>query len=570
MAVGSQRPGEARATPDLNHFRKHYPLMVMNFGALAGRESWLGRIWEVEERWRQVLSGEVHAEAVINGAPPADLSLEGEFDVIYAGGALGLIHAAVMACRHNRRVMVFDSETVGRTNLDCNVSDDDLRELEHAGLFAGEEIEAAVANRYRSGFVKFHDGASRVKTPPLWINGVLDVALQVDKLLALAAARLRARGAQAGALLDGQRFVRCYVEPHRVSVELEDVRTRRRRLFAARLFVETRGADSPVARQLNNDLPITHVCPTVGTVARGFSRGEGPDQVDFKIAEILISTEDASDHRQLMWDGMAGNPQRDEYTTCLFFYDAVTSAADKSLLALFERYFETLPSYKRTGAQWRVVKPIFGYIPVSHRPDWHSRRRGAADRVMLIGTTAGLSSPLALGGFGPRVRHLRRLTHLVDLALDADMLDAGSLAEISCTEPRVTEMAGLAEFMRPAAKSAPPTVNETLNAVMAALHDLDEGIRRELFQDRITLSGLKSLLGRTIKLYPRILQRVREHLGARGSFWWLVNITRAMLNERRRETDAVSLESAGSDSAAAREFARYLALYKRENGAGDQ
>ena len=97
---------------------------------------------------------------------------------------------------------------------------------------------------------------------------------------------------------------------------------------------------------------------SVGTVARGFARGEGPDTVDFNVGEILVSTEDARDHRQLIWEGFAGARARDEYATRLFFYDAVDSPADKSLLALFERYFEGLPRYKRAGAQWRVGRPV--------------------------------------------------------------------------------------------------------------------------------------------------------------------------------------------------------------------
>src|ERR1051325_8914816 len=152
---------------------------------------------------------------------------------------------------------------------------------------------------------------------------------------------------------------------------------------------------------------------------------------------------------------------------------------------------------------------------------------------MLVGETAGLSSPLTFCGFGAHVRHLRRLTHLTDLALSADLLDAASLSEINSSEPRVAQMASLAEFMRPTSKSAPAAVNETLNAVMAALHDLDERVRRELFQDRMTFTAFKNLLSRTAKLYPRIFQRVREHLGARGTFWWLAAAAEAAFSERR-------------------------------------
>ncbi|HYE65833.1 MAG TPA: hypothetical protein VD966_09620 [Pyrinomonadaceae bacterium] len=541
---------------------------MASFGALADREAWLNRIWELDTRWQQALEKnglDAAPEVVVRGAPPAGLCVEAEFEIIYAGGVLGLLHGAVMACRYGRRVMVFDAHRVGETRRDWNISGEELSELDRAGLFTEEEIEAAVLNRYRSGFVKFHDVASRVKTPPLWVDGVLDVALAADHLLARAAAKIRACEARS-ALMDGLRLVRCYVQPERVLIEAEDVRTKRRRLFAARLFVDATGTNSHVSRQLNGGRPITHVCPTVGTVSRGFVRGEEPDKVDFSIGEILVSNEDARDHRQLIWEGFAGSPQADEYTTYLLFYDAVNSPADKSLLSLFEHYFETLPRYKRKGTQWRVVKPVFGHVPGYHHQGRHNRRRTADDRLMLIGDATGPSSPLTFCGFGSYVRHLQRLTHLTNLALDADLLDARSLSEINAYEPRVAQTASLAEFLRPTPKSPPSAVNETLNAVMAALHSLDERVRRELFQDRISFNALRNLLSRTVKLYPRIFQRVREHLGARGTLWWLVNITEAAFSERR-ERGALMV---GEDEQAAQKFARYISLYKNRKGADDE
>lgn len=562
------KPAKKYNAPDLSDFRRRYPLTVANFGALANREAWLGRIWELDARWQHAMEGDDRSapeEAIVRGALPAGLTVEAEFEIIYAGGALGLLHAATMACRYGRRVMVFDQQVVGQTNSDWNISDEDLREFEHAGLFTREEIEATVVNRYRSGFVKFHDAASRVKTPPLWIDGVLDVAVAADKLLALATVKIRASQTQS-AVTDGLRFVRCYAQPARVIVELEEARTGKRRLFAARLFVDAMGVDSPVARQLNDGQMMTHVCPTVGTVARGFVRGEEPDRVDFSVGEILVSNEDARDHRQLIWEGFAGSSQRDEYATYLFFYDAVGSPADKSLLALFEHYFEALPRYKRTGAQWRVTKPVFGFLPSSNHRGRANRKRTADARILLIAESADRSSPLAFNGFGSHARNLKRLTHLTDLALEADLLDASSLAEISMVEPGVAQAASLVEFLRPTPKSAPSAVNETLNAVMAALHNLDERVRRELFQDRLTLAAFKNLLSHTARLYPRIFQRMREHLGARGTFWWLANVAEAAFSERRGARAALAhANESGEDGA--QKFARHVRLYKNQHGA---
>jgi lycopene cyclase CruA len=287
--------------------------------------------------------------------------------------------------------------------------------------------------------------------------------------------------------------------------------------------------------------------------------------VDFGVGEILVSNEDARDHRQLIWEGFAGNPKRDEYTTYLFFCDAVDSPADKSLLALFEQYFDALPRYKRPGARWQVNRPVFGFIPSFHNKRRNGRKRTADDRILLVGDAAGLFSPLTFCGFGSQVRDLKRLTHLTHVALDADLMDTASLSQIRAFEPRVAQVASLAEFLRPTPRSPPSAVNETLNAVMAALHNLDERVRREVFQDRMSFDALKNLLSHTARLYPRIFQRVREHLGARGTFWWLANIAEAAFSERRSARLGRSERSGQSDKAA-QQFARLARLYKDQPG----
>ncbi|HLL76670.1 MAG TPA: hypothetical protein VK421_15555, partial [Pyrinomonadaceae bacterium] len=339
--------------------------------------------------------------------------------------------------------------------------------------------------------------------------------------------------------------------------------------------VDASGADSAVARQLNGGRAATHVRPSVGTIARGFARGGGADSVDFGVGEMLVSTEDASAHRQLLWEGFGRDERAGEFSTRLFFYDSTDSPADKSLLALFEQYFEKLPRYKRAGAHWQVVRPLYGHAAAS-RPaaGWKSRRAGAAaaERVLVACDAADRANPLAVSGFGAQLRGLGESAQLVELALAADLLDGRSLSEIGKQDvPRSAQAAGLAEFLRPAPQGDPSNVNETLNAVMAALHDLDERVRRELFRDSLSFAALKSLLARTLKLYPRLIQRVREHLGARGTLWWLAHAGEAAFAERRarrangRDPEGASL----GEGEPAREFARLVRLYEKGRGAGD-
>jgi len=516
---------------NLAEIRRQFPQLVENLAYLPNREAWLKRIWEIEERWNDFRENPNATEEVIFfDSAPKDLIVEGEFEIVYAGGTLGLLHAAVMACKHNRKVLVFDAHTVGKTHRDWNISDAELQELVKAGLFTIDEIEKAVANRYKTGFVKFYDGNSKIKTPPLFMENVLDVAIEADKLLEIAVKKLKKTQSK---IINNLRFIRAHVRKDKVLIECEEAKTGARKLYSAKLFVDATGTNSPISRQINRGKSITHVCPTVGTVATGFKRGTAEKEVDFSVGEILVSTEDSADHRQLIWEGFAGNSQKDEYTTYLFFYDSVASKADKSLFRLFENYFEKLPEYKSKNGAWRVVKPVFGYIPSVHHHGWNNVKKTAADRVLLIGDAAGLSSPLTFCGFGSHVRNLRKLTDLTELSLIENDFAETALSKINCYEPRVAQMSSLAEFMRPMPNSKSSVVNETMNAVMAALSHLDAEISQEMFQDRIKFSSFKKVLLKTARIHPKVFKLMFEHLGVKGAFRWVSNIAEAGLHERK-------------------------------------
>ena len=225
---------------------------------------------------------------------------------------------------------------------------------------------------------------------------------------------------------------------------------------------------------------------------------------------------------------------KDEYTTYLFFYDSVESRADKSLFRLFEDYFEKLPDYKEKNGAWCVVKPVFGYIPSVHHRGWNNIKKTAADRILLVGDAAGLSSPLTFCGFGSHVRNLRRLTDLTEKSFRENLLDEKTLSAINAYEPRVAQMSSLAEFMRPIEKGKSSAVNETMNAVMSALSSLDTSISQEMFQDRISFRSFKKVLAKTAKIHPQVFKKMFGHLGAKGAFWWIANIAEAAWHEKSK------------------------------------
>jgi lycopene cyclase CruA len=147
----SRTKREGDDAPDLSHFRRRYPLTVASFGALADREAWLRRVWLTESRWRDSLDERSAREVIVRTAPPVALSVAGEFEIVYAGGAAGLLHAAVLACRYGRRVLVL-REPQG-ANDDARVwkvSREEIEGLARAGLFTREEIDASTVSRWRA------------------------------------------------------------------------------------------------------------------------------------------------------------------------------------------------------------------------------------------------------------------------------------------------------------------------------------------------------------------------------------------------------------------------------------
>jgi hypothetical protein len=155
---------------------------------------------------------------------------------------------------------------------------------------------------------------------------------------------------------------------------------------------------------------------------------------------------------------------------------------------------------------------------------------------MLLGEAARGAGALASRGFGAHVRGLARAARLTHLSLKVGDVDADSLGRIARgagASARVTQAVGLAEFMRPAEKGEPSSVNETMNALLAALGGLDERVRRELFQGRLSFAALRALFARTVRLYPSIFARVRERFGARGTLLWLAGVAEALWSERR-------------------------------------
>ena len=328
-----------------------YPHLAAAFATIPQGEAHLRRLQDLNNTWQNMLlSGATrqYTEVVVTGDQPA-LPVEDTFDIIYAGGGLNLLNAAVMTQRYGLRVLVFDRFTVGAVHREWNISREELRELLEVGLLTQDELESIIQREYHDGLVRFHSQQIQVSAAELHLKGVLDVAVDAEKLTSLCMRKILAhrRSGLPNIILNNTTFVRCTVQPSSgVTVDVTDA-SGQKRSFAARLLIDGMGSTSPIACQLNCGWPFSLVCPTVGTVARGYKQGNIPGAIDPEVGEVLVTTEDAHNGRQLIWEAFPG--AGDQVAIYLFHYAGVGTSVD--LLELFDRFFEQLPSYKDTSVE---------------------------------------------------------------------------------------------------------------------------------------------------------------------------------------------------------------------------
>jgi lycopene cyclase CruA len=521
-------PAELPADPQqlAAALRATHPATVAAFTAMQALPG-LQAVVQLDRRWQATEAGafipEVY-QAVTTLPPTRDT-----FDLIYAGGGLGLLHAAVMACRYGYHVLLFDRGEVGCAHREWNISDHELRALVTIGLFTQAELEQVIMRRYTDGVVRFHPDHSGVRPAELHLPNVLNVALDAAGLLHLARRKLEAAG---GMVLDRRTFKRVWVQaPGAVAVEVEHG-AHSTEWYRGRVLLDGMGATSPLALRRFAGQPFAGVCPTVGTVVDGLEHGPALDQHHPDTGDILVSISDTQRDRQLIWEGFAG--RGDELTVYVFYYDVLKNKRAKnngtgeheapggrtdrhSLLDLFEDYFRLLPTYKRPGPNFRHIKPVYGFIPARH-----TQRRLTVPLlpgVLPVGDSSAQQSPLTFCGFGSHVRNLDRTTRLLDHALRRELLAPEYLGLISAYQSNVALNWVFSRFMQP--WRAPHDVNRLQNIFARVLNEVGVDVAVRFFQDQMTWRDYGRILNHTLAVYKPIIPTTLAVLGPHDTLRWV-------------------------------------------------
>ncbi|MFW6359326.1 MAG: NAD(P)/FAD-dependent oxidoreductase [Chroococcales cyanobacterium] len=495
----------------------YYPETVRFFQKFPNGEYDLNRVYWWEQRWREsVRNPQQPKQVIFRRQKVENAASQPSYDLIYIGGALGVIHAAVMA-QLGYRVLLVERLPFGRMNREWNISRGEFQSLIDLGLFTPAEFESVIAREYIDGFSKFFDAniPPKLKAKVLHTPTVLNIALNAEKLLKLCGEKLREAG---GEIWDETEFIQAEIDDSQVAVQLKSLATGEVKQVSGRLLMDAMGTASPIAWQLNGGRAFDSVCPTVGAVIDG---GFEPGVWDSNYGDVLNSHGDISRGRQLIWELFPG--EGNELTFYLFHYHQVHPDNPGSLLEMYEDFFSILPEYRRCEMDKLVwKKPTFGYIP-GHFTVGSGDRKVAFDRLLALGDAASLQSPLVFTGFGSLVRNLDRLTTLLDTALQHNLLDAKSLNRIRAYQGNIAITWLFSKgMMVPTGKMLPPErINAMLNTFFGLLANETPEVADTFIKDRATWLTFNRLALKAARLNPTLLGWIWEQAGTRDIFRWI-------------------------------------------------
>lgn len=437
-----------------------------------------------------------------------DRQATADYDVALVGGGLSIVYAPMLA-RLGLKTAVFERARAGTTHREWNASRRELSALTRAAVLSETDLEALIVARYERGFCQWFGGARHE------VTDVLDHAVDAGALLRA----LRRHAEAAGVHFYDQHALRGHgAGPSAIALDFDHLGAPRR--VTARLMIDARGASSP---SCTTDL----LCPTVGGVVTGIDVGGGPTQIDPKVGEILVSTEDVEAGRQHVWEAFPGRPG--ETTVYLFYYDRTERVGPHALMHLYARFFDTLPRYK-TGAV-RLARPTFGIIPGWSRLSPPPRR--PSPRVVLVGDAAARQSPLTYCGFGATLRSFEGASRAIARALFDGPAALDRLDTVVDDTPLHAGTGALAHMIaRP--DGDPHALNALLDAAFGTLAAMGQRPYQQLLRDEMSGADFVRFLHRTSRQFPAVYGSVFDVLGARGVSRWGAQVASGLLRNLGR------------------------------------
>lgn len=450
-------------------------------GALPG-------LRKVDQLWADLRQG--RDSAILTVVQVRDENLETTaYDVAIAGGTLGILIGASLAQRGLRVALLERGELKGREQ-EWNISRKELHELVALGLLTQAELDAVISSEFNPVRVGFDGGED------IWVEDVLNIGVSPVRLLEMLKQTFVASG---GKLLEYTPFQSVAVHSRGVVLNGE---------ITAKLLLDVMGHFSPIVKQARQGQKPDAVCLVVGTCAAGFT--------DNTAGDLIYSFTPIQNQCQYFWEAF---PASDGRTTYLFTY--IDAHPDRfSLEFLFDEYFHLLPQYQNVELeQLDFKRALFGFFPCYR----HSPLAPTWDRILPLGDSSGLQSPLSFGGFGAMVRHLGRLTDGIVGAIEADRLSKTDLAKLLPYQPNlaVTWLFQKSMSVGVHQTANPHQINQLLVNVFAAMQALGEPVLKPFLQDVVQFLPLLQTLGRTAIVHPTLTLKLLPQVGIPALVSWM-------------------------------------------------
>ncbi|PSO83071.1 MAG: FAD-dependent oxidoreductase [Cyanobacteria bacterium QS_5_48_63] len=452
----------------------------------------LGGLRKADQIWQALLKGDTSVPLVVK---ESQTPLEGlDYDLVISGGTLGILIGAALQQR-GWQVAVIERGILQGREQEWNISRQELEVFIELGVLSEVELEQAIATEFNPSRVGFHQGLE------VWVKDILNIGVDPVILLDTIKSKFLDAGGQ---LLEKMPFSSAVVHPDGVDVEAGNTRLK------TRLLIDAMGHFSPIAKQARGGQKPEGACVVVGGCAQGYPQNETGD--------LLLSFTPIQNQCQYFWEAF---PAKDGRTTYLFTY-LDTHPQRPSLEFFVEEYLRLLPQYQNVElSQLDFQRMLFGFFPSYRKSPLHM----PWSRILPIGDSSGIQSPVSFGGFGAMIRHLKRLTLGIDEALQTDCLSRNDLTLLQPYQPNIaaTWLFQRAMSVGIEQQLPPNQINHLLSGVFDSMDKLGDDVLRPFLQDVVQFRALTQTLALTTLTKPGLVASVIPQVGLQSLLDWMVH-----------------------------------------------
>lgn len=425
-----------------------------------------------------------------------------DFDAIVCGGTLGIFIACALQIR-GWRVAIIEQGLLRGREQEWNISRQELNAFLELGLLTESELETAIATIYNPARVGFQGGRD------LWVRDILNIGVDPVYLLEVLKQKFLDAG---GTLWEQTKFKQAIAYADGIAMEVVRKANQGHERITGRLLLDVMGHFSPIAKQarsqVQGNIKPDGVCMVVGSCAKGI-----PEK---SYGDLIYSFTPIQNQCQYFWEAF---PARDGRTTYMFTYvDA--DPQRPSFAQLMEDYLFWLPKYQEIElAQIEFKRVLFGFFP-SYK---QNPLQTPWSRILQVGDSSGMQSPLSFGGFGAMVRHLPRLTHGIDAALRRDLLTKENLRSLQPYQPNLSVTWLFQKSMSVAINQQidRDRINYLLNVTFTAMEKLGDRVLYPFLQDVVQFVPLAQTMLAMSVADPVLVLKIMQQVGIPTLLDWM-------------------------------------------------